>query len=375
MASPAVLDFDKLLQPISGENPAGRPLREDYSPKSVYQAVKGARTAARTAERTLSREENKPTGNLNDWVPVLEAGQRILAEESKDLEIAAWLTEALVRKHGYAGLRDGFRLLLSLVEQFWEHLYPLPDEEGMITRVASLTGLNGEEGDGVLIAPIYNVPLTREGEPRSLSIADYKQALDLDKLTDPEKKSQRIAQGAITLAMLEKAVRETPAERFLQIVEDLAACREEFDRLCTVLEEKCGRGPDGYPAAPPSSNIRGALEAVHDGLRQILKYHPDPSILAGTSDGKEAGTLVPAEGRKHLSPHVQTREDAFHALLQVAEFFKHTEPHSPVSYALEQAVRWGKMPLPELWSELVPDEAVRQQLFKLVGISQPEAHP
>ena len=63
-----------------------------------------------------------------------------------------------------------------------------------------------------------------------------------------------------------------------------------------------------------------------------------------------------------------TREDAFRSLLQVADFFRRTEPHSPVSYALEQAVRWGRMPLPELLQELISDEAVRKDLFRRTGI-------
>lgn len=81
-----------------------------------------------------------------------------------------------------------------------------------------------------------------------------------------------------------------------------------------------------------------------------------------------------AEG---VSGRVGTREEAFRTLLRVAEFFKRTEPHSPVSYALEQAVRWGKMPLPQLLDELIPEDAVRQQLFKLIGIHArpPEAAP
>ena len=71
---------------------------------------------------------------------------------------------------------------------------------------------------------------------------------------------------------------------------------------------------------------------------------------------------------------IGSREEAFRALLQVAEFFKRTEPHSPISYTLEQAVRWGRMPLPELLSELVPEDSTREQIFKLVGIRpEPEA--
>jgi type VI secretion system protein ImpA len=70
---------------------------------------------------------------------------------------------------------------------------------------------------------------------------------------------------------------------------------------------------------------------------------------------------------------VATREDAFRALLQVADFFRRTEPHSPVSYALEQAVRWGRMPLPELFGELISDEAIRTELFRRIGIPRPPA--
>ena len=73
-----------------------------------------------------------------------------------------------------------------------------------------------------------------------------------------------------------------------------------------------------------------------------------------------------------LAAAVRTREDAFRALLQVADYFKRTEPHSPVAYSLEQAVRWGRMPLPELLTELIPEQAAREQVFKVVGIKPPE---
>jgi type VI secretion system protein ImpA len=375
MASPEVLDFEKLLAPIPGENPAGRPLRSDYSPQSIYQAIKSARMAARATERDVAWDGEQSTGNQADWTPVLKLGPQIIAEESKDLEVSAWLTEALVRKHGYAGLRDGFRLIRSLSEQYWENLYPLPDEDGVLTRVAPITGLNGEEAEGVLITPINNVPLTDEGTYRSLSIADYKQALELARLDDAAKKSQRVAQGAVTLEMFERAVRETPAEDVRRCSEDLAACREEFEKLGAVLEEKCGKGKEGFSLAPPSSQIRGALETASEHLQSLLRYLPEQANLAESGDGEGGNPLVPIEGRARFpATHVQTREEAFRALLQVADFFRRTEPHSPLAYALEQAVRWGRMPLPELWSELVPDESVRQQLFKLVGIPSPEEH-
>lgn len=375
MASPEVLDFERLLAPIPGDNPAGVAIREDFSPKSVYYAIKDARAAARAAERSVLWDDEEDTqADRPDWRPVLELGPKILAEQSKDLEIAAWLVEALIRKHGYAGLRDGFRLIRQLVESFWDDLYPLPDEDGLITRVAPLTGLNGEDTDGVLVTPIANVPVTVEGSYRAMTLADYKQALELQQSGDPEKREQRLAQGAVSLQMFETAVAETSPELFRELLDDLAQCSEEFGKLNAVLEEKCGRDESGYPLAPPSSNIRNALEDCCQHVKSFTRHlFPEEMEEAGA----EGGAMVRSDGEGGVSvaSRVETREQAFRALLQVAEFFKRTEPHSPVSYALEQAVRWGKMPLPELLGELIPDESARDQLFKLVGIrySEPDS--
>ena len=55
--------------------------------------------------------------------------------------------------------------------------------------------------------------------------------------------------------------------------------------------------------------------------------------------------------------------------MEVARFFRKTEPHSPVSYALEQVVKWGKMSLPDLLKELIQDSSARDDMFRHVGIS------
>ncbi|MCC6126399.1 MAG: type VI secretion system protein TssA [Pirellulales bacterium] len=375
MASAVFLDFDRLLAPFSGDNPAGAALRENFSPNSSYSAVKTAREAARAAERQMVWEGDEPVGPPANWNPVLELGPQIIAEESKDLEVAAWLTEALIRERGFAGLRDGFRLMRELAENFWDCLYPLPDEDGVPTRVAPLAGLNGVETDGVLIKPIVNVPITEPGTHRAFTLADYKRACDLSQVSDPGKRSQRIDQGTASLEMFERALAETPPEFYRTLVDDMEECRAEFEKLTAVMAEKCGVGNDGFSLAPPSSSIRNALESAHEQVLHLARAH------LASLEGEQSATLAAAGGNSltlsnqssaAMASRVQTREDAFRLLLQVADFFKRTEPHSPVAYALEQAVRWGKMPLPDLWAELVPDDVSRSQLFKLVGIQPPE---
>lgn len=366
MGSPSVLDFQSLLADIPGENPAGVDLREDYSPEAVFRVLKDARAAARAAERNVVWDDDESGGVKADWSPVLKLAPQALSTLSKDLEITAWLIEALLRTHGFAGLRDGFRLAGGLVERYWEQVYPLPDAEGLETRLAPLTGLNGVEGDGVLIPAIGNVPITAGASAGPFHMGHYRQALDLERIEDPEKRAARIDKGVASLQTLQKVVAETPAGFYQTLRDDLSECSAEFEKLVALLEEKCGNDSSGHSLAPPSSNIRNALQACREAIDYLAP------AAASSPEGAAGPASLPAEvtegGVGKLWDHVRNREDAFRALLQVAEFFKRTEPHSPVSYALEQAVRWGRMPLPELLGELVPEESVREQLFKMIGI-------
>src|SRR2546428_2227651 len=116
-----VLDFNKLLNDIPGANPAG----EDFRGKSrsVYHEVKAVVETARRAERklfeALAADPTDPPAQP-DWEPVLKLVPDVLATKSKDIEMAAWLTEALLRKHQFVGLRDGAALMWKLVEKFWD---------------------------------------------------------------------------------------------------------------------------------------------------------------------------------------------------------------------------------------------------------------
>ncbi len=370
MASSEVLDFARLLEPIAGENPAGQPLRADFSGTSLYHQIKDARAAARSAERNFAYEDGEDGGqgpNAADWKPILTLAPQVIAEEAKDLEVAAWLAEALVRQHGYAGLRDGFRLLRELVERFWDNIYPLPDEDGVNTRTAPLTGLNGDGADGVLVRPILTVPVTVDGTTRASSCADHEQAADLDRVEDPDKRAQRIERGAVTMQVFDQAVLETPIDVLANHLDDVTASLREFDQLCAVLNEKCGVDESGHSLAPPSSSIREALEKCSDLLQNLCRGRLPDASAESAADGAAADG-----GDRKSSGPIRNREAAFQSLLQVAEFFKRTEPHSPISYALEQAVRWGRMPLPDLLTELIPEEPARLQLFKLVGITRPD---
>lgn len=68
---------------------------------------------------------------------------------------------------------------------------------------------------------------------------------------------------------------------------------------------------------------------------------------------------------------IATREDALPQLDRLAAFFRRTEPQSPLSYTLTDAVRRARIPLPELLAEVMGDESSRAALLTALVIRPP----
>ena len=71
--------------------------------------------------------------------------------------------------------------------------------------------------------------------------------------------------------------------------------------------------------------------------------------------------------RKMLSELVIADMDAFRALAQVADFFRRTEPHSPVAYLAERAASWGEMPLHVWLRAVIKDPSAIAGVEELLG--------
>jgi len=366
MSSPQTIDLDVLARPIEGDKPTGADLREDISPTSVYYQIKDARAAARAAERAAVQLGEIGDGVAPEWKTILQLGPDILANHSKDLEVAAWMIEALLRIHGFAGLRDGFDLTKKLVEEYWDDLYPTPDEEGILTRVAPLIGLNGEDAEGTLMVPITLVPVTEEGEHGAFGLWRYRKARELSKISDPELLRERIDAGDATYEQFESTVRQTSADFFRCVFADVSEALSSFEELTRLLDERCGQD------APPSSNIINALREASEAVKYVatevagisLVEEPEAATTADAAGGA-------AEGQPRVDPGIiQNRADAFRQISKAANYFREAEPHSPLASLLDQAVRWGQLPLPRLVEELIPDEAARAHFGLLTGIRQ-----
>ncbi|WP_111642403.1 type VI secretion system protein TssA [Marinimicrobium alkaliphilum] len=365
MASERVIDLDALLAPIAETTPAGNDPREDASPQSLYQTLKRERSSARAAERKTVHDGNDQEADSH-WQNVLSMAPTLIQEQAKDLEVASWLTEALVRKHGFRGLRDAFALIHGLVQNFWNDLYPRPDEDGIETRVAPLSGLNGEGAEGVLIAPIRKVSITEGNPPAPFSLWQYQQALDIQKLPDEDARQTKEQTLGYSLYDIERAVAESSDTFFIEQRDHLDEALAHYRACSETLDNHCGA-----EYAPPVRNILSVLEECRGAMSHLGK---DKYPVAGehtesaSSDGdKSANSDVPVS-TNHIKKKALDREEAFRQLREISDFFLKTEPHSPVSYVLQKAVKWGNMRLDELIAELIPDSSSRAHYSELTGV-------
>src|SRR5580692_12221759 len=110
---------EDIFAPIAGDNPSGVDLRYDTK-LLVFDKIKEARRQDDELNQGAWQSERK-TAN---WPLVLKLTQDILATTSKDLQLAAYLTAALLQAERFAGLRQGLDAVYRLLNEFWDSIYP-----------------------------------------------------------------------------------------------------------------------------------------------------------------------------------------------------------------------------------------------------------
>lgn len=366
MTTGDILEFGVLLAPIDGDNPAGTDLRIDAAHDSLYLKVKDARAAARAAERQADGGGEGDNGSTA-WRTILTVAPDLLALHSKDLEVASWLVEALVREGGFAGLRDGFKLLRGLIRDFWEGLYPLEDEDGLETKIAPLVGLFGEGPNSPLCQALRKVDVTIGQDPGPFASWHYDAAVDVDKTTDETKKQRKIDAGAPTLADFTASFRVSGKAFVRSLAADLDGARSELEVLGNDLYARCGAD------APGTANVRDVIENIVGLVRHLggdlLAEEATADIVSPNDGGAVSTPLVAGEtaGRTASGP-IASRDQALRTLQEVAEYFRRTEPQSFIPLMLDNVVRRGRMTLIDLLADLVPDPAVRETLFTRAGV-------
>jgi len=324
-----------LLDPISGDNPAGEDLR--YAP--IYDEIK----QARFEEDDLPQGDWDRDRKLADHAAVIRLAEETLAKETKDVQLAAWLTEALLHEQGFGGLRDGLDLLRGLLENFWDHAYPEIEDGDLDFRAMPLSWVGG-----YLEVPVKSVPLNAAGH----TYIDYTEAQKLgteEEAETAEEQADRqaaIEEGTVPPEDFDASFDKTPKSFYKELLTDIDGALEATRELDEFGNEKFGH------AAPSYRKLREATEEVRRIAARLLKEKlerdPDPA-------GEESFDLEPgpdatgADGG--ISPDPTSRVDAARRIASVARYLRHETPTDPSPYLLLRGFRWGEL----LGEEAEPD--------------------
>jgi type VI secretion system protein ImpA len=357
--------IEDLLKPLDGPNPCGVYLR--YEP--VYDKIRDAR-----------RQDDG--GAVMDGVPktadhkaAVDLASEAIAKKSKDLQLAAWLTDSLLYREGFAGLNRGLVLMREMIETYWEQLYPEIEEDDVSLRAAPLDWLGSDPNLGKGSCPVMSVrfvPITTNG----LAWLHY------------HEKSQKDA-GKEKAEEFESAFQGTPKAFYKQQAADLAACLQSLEQLASVCDQRFGK--DG----PSLSNLKRALEEVQNTVGMLLKRkleaEPDPKEPASPG-GAEPGADAPAPTTEGMAEAAMAtavtgwleefqgeiqglepkhQQEALVRIVAAARFLRRAKPVNPVPYLLLRSLRWGELRAagPEIDASLLvaPSTEVRTRMKTLAA--------
>jgi type VI secretion system protein ImpA len=356
---------DDLLNPISGDNPSGANLK--YAP--VYDKIKEARRQDDDAPQGEWEHERK----VADYGLVIKLAGDALATKSKDLQLVAWLIEALLRKESFPGLLSGLKLAQALLENFWDTLYPELEDGDAEVRAAPLDWVGSR-----LDQPVKMAPITKKG----LDWFEFKQSravgYEADTADNENKQQARaaaIADGKVTGEEFDEAFNVTPKAFYQETKQAIDDCLEAIESLTTVCGEKFG------DVAPGFSGMRSALEEVRQTVGALLqkKRESEPDEVAAeepvesaaeeTEADSDAAAAAPAKARKTVTEEPVDRDDAVARLALVAKYLRREDPYSPAPYLMIRGLRWGELRAgadsPSLDLLAPPPTHVRQELKRL----------
>ena len=374
-SAPQLFDVvDALLRPLPGDEPTGTSAR--YDP-----VIAEIRIARESDDPSLPQGEWERPLKKADWSLVASLCSQTLSERSKDLQIAAWLSEAWIHLYQVDGLRAGVRLIQGLLDTYWEGVHPRQSEDGDFdARVAPLAWMN----ESIPLTLRLNVVLLPwpDRKPSYISLEDWTKALLVaPSKSDDDNEPNPAATPSRDELMLLGAT--TAAPQLLQLRESLALAMTEWKSFDAMVDERLSK------EAPSLSRVAETLGLIDRAITSLLSNRQTVSVATSRTPTEQAmdedqpadaienadepamKPAVPGEGfvdpRLATGP-IRSRADAYRQLEGIANFLQSIEPHSPTPYLVRRAVSWGRMPLPELMQEVLREEGDLNRLFTVLGL-------
>ncbi|WP_233888762.1 type VI secretion system protein TssA [Paraburkholderia flagellata] len=364
-----MLDLEPLLAETQSMPPCGVEL--DYDAEFLELED----MATEKPMRQFEKEQVEPP-----WREVLVRAAALL-QKSKDLRLALMYSRAACQVDGVKGFHAGLRLLLGLLERYWDGLYPLLDADenndpalraNVLAALADRLTPFGEHATllrDLRTAEVCRVPGDRL-TVRQILIAHGKFAA-------PE--GEPVLPLQVVQGVLGKALEADPAA-----LSDAISLPQTVEALASLINERFGsqNAPSLAGMLSITQNLAAICRSVAANKGIPGAADPSPhsdraSAIANKLTGDETAAIgvtgmpvtpVPSAPDSSVALGVQrlaTREDAMAMLEAVCTFLERTEPTNPAPLLIRRARLLMGKDFIGIMQDLAPDSL--GQIYQILG--------
>ena len=319
---------EKLLRPVSTEQPCGPDLSDD---PRYYELATMAKGKPEVEVGVVKKPAEPP-----DWSDLRSKSAEFL-EGSKHLQVAMMYCCSLLKTEGVGGLRDGLQFIRRLLGKYWIDIYPRLDPEDKndptqrLNILGALNAIGGPFSGWLTI--IDNLYATEICKPKGVPPVTFRQLLDA---------KAKVA-GAPDAAKLAAAIRAVGSEAIAAKRQALTECLEAVRGIDQFLTTTLG--------ASKTISFEVLEKALQELLNELVLFCADGQVVAdGDAVSAEGGETT--AGGIVVSGSIRSRDDVVRAIDRICDYYAQVEPSSPVPFLLKRAQKLAKMNFVEAVQEL-----------------------
>ncbi|HAT1525802.1 TPA: type VI secretion system ImpA family N-terminal domain-containing protein [Morganella morganii] len=346
-----------LWLPVSERQPQGEYLKADGA---RYRPLRNLFNIAQSSLRRLLQQTDEESRAqhrqqmLADQTALADALLPVLTDTARDISLSGWyLWCQILQDTSLCALEQSLAWFTVQMTKHWEQLPPQHEADPQAEQI-KLQELSLILGSGTENCLFYSAVLL-------LPVADdipyyhYLQCQHRGTLPDsPSHSAQSQADAR-------------------QRIDVLTQCLAHLQPLTVFFAER-GAGSTVSPVffTELLTGYRNAVMAV-SGLTlpvplvtEALPEHPPEKTASPVAEPSERPDFPALRQRNH-----HNRDTALRQLREISRYFRDSEPHSPISYLLEKAIRWGQMSLAGLWQEILLEDnsTLLDRIFSLTGLN------
>lgn len=336
------IDMDALLAPIHENEPAGRNMEYEQSYDDIRQAQESDPDYLPQGEWTTELRKA-------DWPKVARLSTKVLCQDSKDLQVACWLTEGLSQQHGIPGLLAGVRYLTAFIGQYWDSCWPKIDEDGAEIRHGNLNRLDRQTALWLNCHCLLGQPESSLEYWQKVLAYEHRVAMN------PDSKAAVGSDDDFSMESYNRWAATLSANKIAELNETVIQLADALTTFETVY---------GQMNVDADSDAIGQTRSVINDTQDFLKRlfdrvapaYDDVMTLNVLATDDERASSASDNAMADVQKQVMSRDLAISQMLTIAHFFRQTEPSSPVPFLMERAARWAGMTLTEWLEEMLQDD-------------------